>query len=206
MGVIKDSEDDLIWILEQLEELEIKKYEYIKMMYDLGYGKWYWDDIIVGDELLVCIIGLYSIVSFVIEWCVYLFIIWGGIYCFGMDMELFGFIKEMVGYENDLVMEKDNFEWIDGVYFGLFCGYLFLYFVCKIGMFWGYGYGVLMGVWIFDYLVGWVGEWGQVVYCNLFYCGLVFIGDSMVMIVIVEDKLVDVEGCNIIQVVCKMIN
>ncbi|MGC1506963.1 hypothetical protein FT643_15350 [Ketobacter sp. MCCC 1A13808] len=206
MGAIKDSEDDPIWTPEQLEELETKKYEYIKMMHDLGHGKRYWDDITVGDELPVRIIGPHSIASFATEWRAYLFTIWGGTHRPGMDMESFGFTKEMAGHENDPVMEKDNPEWTDGAYFGPSRGHLFPHFARKIGMPRGYGYGASMGAWILDYLAGWAGEWGQVVHCNSSYRGPAFTGDSTVMTATVEDKLVDAEGRNIIQVACKMTN
>jgi len=206
MGAIKDSEDDPIWTPEQLEELETKKYEYIKMMHDLGHGKRYWDDITVGDELPVRIIGPHSIASFTTEWRAYLFTIWGGTHRPGMDMESFGFTKEMAGHENDPVMEKDNPEWTDGAYFGPSRGHLFPHFARKIGMPRGYGYGASMGAWILDYLAGWAGEWGQVVHCNSSYRGPAFTGDSTVMTATVEDKLVDAEGRNIIQVACKMTN
>ncbi|RLP53377.1 MAG: hypothetical protein D6160_16380 [Ketobacter sp.] len=206
MGAIKDSEDDPIWTPEQLEELETKKYEYIKMMHDLGHGKRYWDDITVGDELPVRIIGPHSIASFATEWRAYLFTIWGGTHRPGMDMESFGFTKEMAGHENDPVMEKDNPEWTDGAYFGPSRGHLFPHFARKIGMPRGYGYGASMGAWILDYLAGWAGEWGQVVHCNSSYRGPAFTGDSTVMTATVEDKLVDAEGRNIIQVACKVTN
>lgn len=206
MGAIKDSEDDPVWTPEQLDELEDKKYEYIKMMHDLGHGKRYWDDVQVGDELPVRVIGPHSIASFATEWRAYLFTIWGGTHRPGMNMEDFGFTKEMAGHENDPVMERDNPEWTDGAYFGPSRGHLFPQFARKIGMPRGYGYGASMGAWILDYLNGWAGEWGQVVHCNSSYRGPAFTGDATIMTAKIIDKKVDEEGRNIVQMDCKMTN
>lgn len=206
MGAMKDSEEDPVWTPEQLEDLEIKKYDYIKMMHELGHGYRYWDDVAVGDELPVRIIGPHSIASFTTEWRAYLFTIWGGTHRPGMDMESFGFTKEMAGHENDPVMEKDNPEWTDGAYFGPSRGHLFPHFARKIGMPRGYGYGASMGAWILDYLNGWAGEWGQVVHCNSSYRGPAFTGDCTVMSATIVSKSTDEEGRNVVQVDCKMKN
>lgn len=204
MGAIKDSTEDPEWTEEQIAELEDKKYEYIKMMHDLGHGKRYWDDINVGDSLPVRIIGPHSIASFTTEWRAYLFTIWGGTHRPGMDMEALGFTKEMAGHENDPVMEKDNPEWTDGAYFGPSRGHLFPHFARKIGMPRGYGYGASMGAWILDYLNGWAGEWGQVVHCNSSYRGPAFTGDITIMSANVIEKYVDEDGRNVVQVDCKL--
>lgn len=206
MQAIKDSTEDPEWTSEQLEELETKKYEFIKMMHDLGHGKRYWDDVSVGNEIPVRIIGPHSIASFTTEWRAYLFTIWGGTHRPGMDMESMGFTKEMAGHENDPVMEKDNPEWTDGAYFGPSRGHLFPHFARKIGMPRGYGYGASMGAWILDYLNGWAGEWGQVVHCNSSYRGPAFTGDCTIMTATVIDKLVDADGRHIVQVDCVMKN
>lgn len=204
MGAIKDSTEDPEWTEEQIAELEDKKYEYIKMMHDLGHGKRYWDDINVGESLPVRVIGPHSIASFTTEWRAYLFTIWGGTHRPGMDMEALGFTKEMAGHENDPVMEKDNPEWTDGAYFGPSRGHLFPHFARKIGMPRGYGYGASMGAWILDYLNGWAGEWGQVVHCNSSYRGPAFTGDITIMSANVIEKYVDEDGRNVVQVDCKL--
>ncbi len=204
MGAIKDSTEDPEWTEEQIAELEDKKYEYIKMMHDLGHGKRYWDDINVGESLPVRVIGPHSIASFTTEWRAYLFTIWGGTHRPGMDMEALGFTKEMAGHENDPVMEKDNPEWTDGAYFGPSRGHLFPHFARKIGIPRGYGYGASMGAWILDYLNGWAGEWGQVVHCNSSYRGPAFTGDITIMSANVIEKYVDEDGRNVVQVDCKL--
>ena len=206
MGAMKDSEEDPEWSPEQLEALEVRKYEYIKMMHELGHGKRYWDDVQAGSELPVRVIGPHSIASFTTEWRAYLFTIWGSTHRPGVDMEALGFTKEMAGHENDPVMEKDNPEWTDGAYFGPSRGHLFPHYARKIGMPRGYGYGASMGAWILDYLNGWAGEWGQVVHCNSSYRGPAFTGDSTVMTGKIIDKTVDAEGRNIVQVDCRLSN
>ena len=47
MGSLKGTEDP-VWTREQLAELEEKKFDYVKTLHDLGHGKRYWDDIVVG--------------------------------------------------------------------------------------------------------------------------------------------------------------
>lgn len=206
MGAMKDSTEDPEWSAEQLEELEVQKYEYIKMMHELGHNKRYWDDVQVGGELPVRIIGPHSIASFTTEWRAYLFTVWGGTHRPGVDLEALGFTREMAGHENDPVMEKDNPELTDGAYYGPSRGHLFPYYARKIGMPRGYGYGASMGAWILDYLNGWAGEWGQVVHCNSSYRGPAFTGDCTIMKATIVDKLVDAEGRNIVQVDCKLTN
>lgn len=196
--------DDPVWTAEQLSELEDKKYEFIKMMHDLGHGKRYWDDVSVGDTLPVRVIGPHSVASFATEWRAYLFTIWGGTHRPGMDMEAMGFTKEFAGHENDPVMERDNPEWTDGAYYGPSRGHLFPEWARRIGMARGYGYGASMGAWILDYFSGWAGEWGQVVHCNSSYRGPAFTGDATFMTAEIVDKMVDDEGRHLIRVDCKM--
>lgn len=203
MGSMEASEDPE-WTDEELAALEDKKYEFIAMMHNLGHGKRYWDDVNVGDELPVRAIGPHSIASFATEWRAYLFTIWGGTHRPGIDMEALGFTKEMAGYENDPVMERDNPEWTDGAYFGPSRGHLFPRYARMIGMPRGYGYGASMGAWILDYLAGWAGEWGQVVHCNSSYRGPALTGDATFMTASIIDKMVDEEGRNLVQVDCKL--
>jgi len=205
MGSMEASEDPE-WTDDELAALEDKKYEFIAMMHNLGHSKRYWDDVNVGDELPVRVIGPHSIASFASEWRAYLFTIWGGTHRPGIDMEALGFTKEMAGYENDPVMERDNPEWTDGAYFGPSRGHLFPRFARMIGMPRGYGYGASMGAWILDYLAGWAGEWGQVVHCNSSYRGPALTGDATYMTATIVDKMVDEEGRNLVQVDCKMTN
>ena len=206
MGAMSDKSEDPEWSKEQLKALEDQKYEYIKMMHELGHGKRYWDDVVEGSDLPVRVIGPHSIASFTTEWRAYIFTIWGTAHRPGYDLEGMGFTEEMAGYENDPVMEKDNPEWTDGAYFGPSRGHLFPEFARKIGMPRGYGYGASMGAWILDYLSGWAGEWGQVVHCNSSYRGPAFTGDATIMTGKILEKAVDDEGRNIVQVECKLAN
>ncbi len=199
-----DNADDPVWTETELKALEDKKYEYIKMMHELGHGKRYWEDVTIGDELPLRVIGPHSVASFATEWRAYLFTIWGGTHRPGMDMEAMGFTEEFAGHENDPVMEKDNPEWTDGAYYGPSRGHLFPEWARKIGMARGYGYGASMGAWLLDYFAGWAGEWGQVVHCNSSYRGPAFTGDATFFTASVVDKMVDEEGRNLVQVDCKM--
>lgn len=206
MGSIDGDEEDPVWSDEELADLQERKFEFIKMMHDLGHGKRYWDDVNVGDELPVRIIGPHSVASFATEWRAYLFTIWGGTHRPGLDMEALGFTKEMAGHENDPVMERENPELTDGAYFGPSRGHLFPRYARKIGMPRGYGYGASMGAWILDYMAGWAGEWGQVIHCNSAYRGPAFTGDATFLTASVVDKMVDEEGRHVVQLDCKMKN
>lgn len=201
-----DATDDPLWTDQELAEVQTKKYEFIKAMHDLGHGKRYWDDIAVGDELPVRVLGPHSVASFTTEWRAYLFTIWGGTHRPGLDMAAMGFTEEFAGHENDPVMERDNPELTDGAYFGPSRGHLFPEWAQRVGMPRGYGYGASMGAWVLDYLGGWAGEWGQVLHCNSSYRSPAFTGDTTVMTASVIDKLTDEEGRDVIQVDCKMSN
>lgn len=205
MGAM-DATEDPEWTDAEIEELEAKKYEYIKMMHDLGHGKRYWDDVAVDSELPVRVIGPHSLASFATEWRAYLFTIWGGTHRPGIDMEALGFTKEMAGHENDPVMERDNPELTDGAYYGPSRGHLFTRWARFIGMPRPYGYGASMGAWILDYLAGWAGEWGQVVHCNSSYRGPAFTGDATFMTGKVIDRMVDDEGRHVVQIDVRMTN
>lgn len=205
MGAM-DATEDPLWTEQELKDLEDKKYEFIKMMHELGHGKRYWDDIEVGDELPVRVIGPHSLASFATEWRAYLFTIWGGTHRPGMDMAAMGFTEEFAGHENDPVMERDNPEWTDGAYFGPSRGHLFPEWARKVGMPRGYGYGASMGAWVLDYLAGWAGEWGMVVHSKASYRGPAFTGDATYQTAKVIDKTIDDEGRRLVQVDSTMAN
>lgn len=202
-----DATEDPEWSDDELNKLEDQKFEWIKMLHDLGHGKRYWDDVNVGDQLPTRIIGPHSIASFTTEWRAYLFTIWCGVHRrTDLDMEALGFTPEMAGKEQDPVHEKINPEQTDGAYVGPSRGHLFPRWARYIGMPRSYGYGASMGAWILDYFGGWAGEWGQVVHSNCSYRGPAFTGDITIMNAEVIDKMTDEEGRNLVQVDFKMKN
>lgn len=205
MSALDDTEDP-VWTEGQLADIAAQKYDYVKMMHDLGHQKRYWEDVSVGDKLPARVIGPHSIASLTTEWRAYLFTIWGGTHRPGMDMAAMGFTEEFAGHENDPVMERDNPELTDGAYFGPSRGHLFPEWARRVGMPRAYGYGASMGAWITDYLAGWAGEWGQVVHCNSAYRGPAFSGDITLLNAEVIDSLTDDEGRKLIQVDVKMNN
>ena len=199
--------DDPEWTDEQLAKLEDEKFSWIRMMHDLGHGKRYWDDVIVGDKLPPRIIGPHSIASFTTEWRSYLFTIWCGVHRrTDLDMVALGFTDDMAGKEQDPVLEKENPELTDGAYIGPSRGHLFPRWARHVGMPRGYGYGASMGAWILDYFGGWAGEWGQVVHSNCSYRGPAFTGDITIMNADVVDKMVDEKGRNLVQADFRMSN
>jgi N-terminal half of MaoC dehydratase len=203
VGATEDPE----WTDAQLAELEDKKFEYIKMMHDLGHSKRYWNDVNVGDELPTRILGVHSIASFATEWRAYIFTIWGGMRRrTDINLEELGFTADMAGKESDGELEKVNPEQTDGAYIGPSRGHLFPRWARTIGMPRAYGYGASMGAWITDYFAGWAGEWGMVVHSAANYRGPALSGDITVMTGTVLGKEIDDEGRHIIQVECRMAN
>lgn len=202
-----DATEDPEWTDEELANLEERKYDWIKMLHELGHGKRYWDDVKVGDKLPTRIIGPHSIASFTTEWRAYLFTTWCGVKRrTDLDIEALGFVGDMAGKEQDPVLELDNPEQTDGAYIGPSRGHLFPRYARQVGMPRGYGYGASMGAWILDYFGGWAGEWGQIVHSNCSYRGPSFTGDITIMDAEVIDKMVDEEGRNLVQVDFKMVN
>jgi hypothetical protein len=206
MGSLKAS-DDPEWTDAELADLENKKFEWIKMMHELGHGKRYWDSVNVGDKLPTRVFGPHSIVSFTTEWRAYLFTLWAGVHRrTDLDIEALGFTGDMAGKEQDPILEKENPELTDGAYIGPSRGHLFPRWARYIGMPRGYGYGASMGAWILDYFCGWAGEWGTVVHSNCNYRGPAFTGDITIMNADVIGKSVDDQGRPVVQVDFKMTN
>lgn len=206
MGAMTATEEPE-WSDEQIAELEDRKFEWIKMLHDLGHGKRFWEDVSPGEQLPTRLFGPHSIASFTTEWRAYLFTIWGGTHRrTDLDLLALGYEPDMAGHENDPVMERENPELTDGAYYGPSRGHLFPRWARHIGMPRPYGYGASMGSWILDYLAGWAGEWGNVVHANCFYRGPAFTGDITVMNAEIIDKTIDEAGRHIIQVDCKMKN
>jgi acyl dehydratase len=199
--------EDPEWTDAELEELEGKKYEYVKSLHNLGHGERWWNDVEVGDKLPTRVIGPHSVASFTTEWRAYLFTIWCGmIRRTDLDMEALGFTGPMAGKEQDPALEIENPELTDGAYIGPSRGHLFPRWARYIGMPRSYGYGASMGAWILDYVAGWAGEWGSVVHSNATYRGPAFAGDITIMEASITDKLVDSEDRAIVQADCKMQN
>ncbi len=199
--------DDPEWSDKELTELEDRKYEWIRMLHDLGHDKRYWDDVEVGSELPVRVIGPHSIASFTTEWRAYLFTLWCGVRRRSdLDIEALGFVGDMAGKEQDPMLELDNPELTDGAYIGPSRGHLFPRWARLIGMPRAYGYGASMGAWILDYFSGWAGEWGAIVHSDCKYRGPAFSGDITIMQARVVDRLVDDEGRNLVRVDFRMTN
>jgi hypothetical protein len=204
MGSLTATEDPE-WTDAQLADLEKQKFEYIKMMHDLGHGKRYWDDVKVGDKLPARVFGPHTIASLTTEWRSYLFTIWCGVHRrTDLDIEALGFTADMAGKEQDPVMEKENPELTDGAYIGPSRGHLFPRWARYVGMPRAYGYGASMGAWILDYLSGWAGEWGMVVHSNCAYRGPAFTGDITIFNATVIDKSIDEKKRPVVQVDFKM--
>lgn len=199
--------EDPEWSDDDLALLEDQKFEWIKMLHDLGHGKRYWEDVNIGDKLPTRIIGPHSIASFTTEWRAYLFTLWCGVKRrTDLDIEALGFTGDMAGKEQDPVLELENPEMTDGAYIGPSRGHLFPRYARQVGMPRGYGYGASMGAWILDYFSGWAGEWGMVVHSNCSYRAPSLTGDISAMNAVVVDKLIDEEGRSLVQVDFKMTN
>jgi acyl dehydratase len=199
--------EDPAWSDDELEQVEARKLEYIRMLQTLGHGKRYWHEVQVGDKLPVRVFGPHSIASLTTEWRAYLFTTWGTTHrADDIDSAKLGFVKEMSGREGDPVLERENPELTDGAYIGPSRGHLFPRWARFIGMPRGYGYGASMGAWILDYVAGWAGEWGRIVHSKCQYRGPAFTGDITIMTGEVIDKTTDSQGRAIAQLSCTMSN
>ncbi len=201
-----DEFDEPEWTDAEIETLEERKFTWIQMLHDLGHKERWWDDVNIGDALPERVFGPHTVASMATEWRAFLFSIWGTLDRREINLEDFGFSKEMAGHENDPIMERINPELTDGAYYGASRGHMFPKYARKIGMPRAYGYGASMGAWIIDYFAGWAGEWGQVVHSNCSYRGPALAGDITIMNGTILDKFVDDEGRHVVQVDCKMTN
>lgn len=197
--------DEPQWTDQQLIELEERKFEWIKMLHDLGHGKRLLGSVQVGDKLPTRIFGPHTIPSLTTEWRSYTMTVWGAMRR-RTDMVDPGWIGDMAGKEMDREWEKLNPEQTDGAYIGPSRGHLFPRYARQIGMPRAYGYGASMGAWMLDYLAGWAGEYGFVTHCNSQYRGPAFVGDITLMDGEVTEITTDDESRKVIKVKCVMAN
>jgi len=201
------AQDEPEWSDDALEELEARKYAWIKMLHDLGHSPRYWDDANKGDALAERVFGPHSIVSFTTEWRAYTFTQWGSMHRrTDLNMAELGFTGPMAGPEQDPVEERNNPENTDGAYIGPSRGHLFPRWARYIGMPRGYGYGASMGAWITDYFAGWAGEWGTIRHSKANYRGPALTGDITIMTGTILDKYIDQDGRHMVAVDCRMAN
>jgi hypothetical protein len=206
-NVPTEGHDDPVWTDRELEELEERKFEWIRMLHDLGHDRRWWDDVAIGDELPQRVFGPHSIVSFTTEWRAFTFALWGGTHRrTDLDQAGLGFVKEMAGPEQDPVIEAINPEQTDGAYIGPSRGHLFPRWARFIGMPRGYGYGASMGAWLTDYFAGWAGEWGMVLHSNCNYRSPALTGDITIQSGSIVGKTIDTEGRATVEVECRMTN
>lgn len=199
--------EDPVWTDEELEELEVRKYSWIRMLHDLGHSPRYWDEVVVNAALPERVFGPHSIVSFTTEWRAYTFTQWGSMHRrTDLNMAELGFVGPMAGPEQDPVEEANNPENTDGAYIGPSRGHLFPRWARYIGMPRGYGYGASMGAWITDYFSGWASEWGMVRHSVANYRSPALTGDITIMTGTILDKYVDANGRHMVAVDCRMTN
>ena len=179
-GNTPEGADDPEWSDDELEALEVRKFQWIKMLHDLGHNPRYWDSVVVGEALPERVFGPHSIVSFATEWRAYPMTTWGATAKGPTTVraEELGYTKEMAGFEGDRRMERVNPELTDGAYYGPSRGHLQPRWAQHVGMPRGYGYGASMGAWIIDFVAAWAGEWGSVVHSSAQYRNPAFTGDA----------------------------
>ncbi|TAK99459.1 MAG: hypothetical protein EPO08_16410 [Rhodospirillaceae bacterium] len=195
------------WTDEQIEALEDRKFQWIKMLHDLGHGKRYWDDVNVGDKLPERVIGPHSLVTLTTEYRAQIQNTWGAMRRrTDLDILALGYVKEMAGKEMDGEMEKVNPELTDGAYIGPSRGHLSNRWARFIGMPRAYGYGISIGAWIIDYFAGWAGEWGMVLHVNSLYRSPSLTGDISIMNGTILGKEIDKQGRKLVRVDCAITN
>ncbi len=188
------------WSDEEMDAFDARRFQWVKMLRDLGHKERWWDDVAIGDHLPERLYGPHSVASFATEWRAYIVNTWGTMNLRKNDLEALGFTPEMAGFENDPDMMLDNSFLTDGAYYGPSRGHLFPRYARRIGMPRGYGYGASMGSWVTDYLSGWAGEHGMVVHSTANYRGPALTGDVTIQTAEVMDKLIDHEGRHVVQV------
>ena len=192
--------DEPEWSDAEMDAFDSRRFNWVKMLRELGHKERWWDDVAVGDMLPERLFGPHSVASFTTEWRAYLVNNWGTMNLRKQDLEGLGFTAEMAGFENDPDMMLTNTFLVDGAYYGPSRGHLFPKFARRIGMPRGYGYGASMGSWVTDYLTGWAGEHGMVVHSTANYRGPALTGDATIQTAEVVDKLVDEQGRHLVQV------
>lgn len=199
-NVDKTQLQESLWNTEEMGKLEKRRFEWIKMLHDLGHGQRWWNDVNVGDALPERVFGPHSIASFTTEWRAFLVNTWGTTNLRKQDLAGVGFTEEMAGLENDPDMQLIEPQMTDGAYIGPSRGHLFPEMARTIGMPRSYGYGATMGAWTTDYLAGWAGEWGLVVHTVANFRSPALSGDITIQSGEVIDKLVDDKGRHLVQV------
>jgi hypothetical protein len=169
-----DDGEDPTWTIQQIEEIEKQKFEYIRSVLDLGHGRR--QLVKVGDRLPTRPIGPHTIMSFTTEWRAYLMTVWGAFQDDGGPSSLHeaGWLPEM---SRDLAGAKVDPTLGDGLYHGPSRGHVQAQYAQLIGMPRGYGYGATMGAWVLDYLGNWLGEWGDILHSKMTYRSPAFTGD-----------------------------
>jgi acyl dehydratase len=168
------------WADEELAELDERKQAFIEQIQQLRHDKRLFSSVEVGQRLAEHVLGPHSLASFTTEWRAYPMTVWGGMKTGPTTVSALdlGYTKEMAGYEGDRRMERINPELTDGAYYGPSRGHLQPRWARHVGMARGYGYGASMGAWILDYVAGWAGEWGEIVYSRAQYRNPAFTGDA----------------------------
>ncbi len=192
--------DEPEWSDEDMDVFDQRRFQWVRMLRDLGHKERWWDDVNIGEQLTERLFGPHSVASFTTEWRAYLVNNWGTMDLRKNDLEALGFTREMAGFENDPDMLLDNTFLTDGAYYGPSRGHLFPRYARRIGMPRGYGYGASMGSWVTDFLAGWAGEHGMVVHSTANYRGPALTGDVTIQTAEVVDKLVDADGRHLVQV------
>jgi N-terminal half of MaoC dehydratase len=205
-SVNMDDAEETLWSDDEIAKLEDRKFQWIRMLHDLGHKERWWDDVNVGDQLPERVFGPHSVASFTTEWRAYIVNTWGTINLRKLDLLALGFTPEMAGWENDPDVQRVNPELTDGAYYGPSRGHLFPRWARKIGMPRAYGYGASMGAWVTDFLTGWAGEHGLIIHSVANYRGPALSGDITVQTAEVVNKLVDAEGRHVVEVKHKMAN
>ena len=162
------------WSLEQVEEIEKQKFEYIRSIRDLGHQPRV--GVKEGDRLPTRPIGPHTIPSFTTEWRAYLMTVWNAFADDGGPSSLMdaGWLPEM---SRDLEGAKVDPALGDGLYHGPSRGHVQQQYAQLIGLPRAYGYGATMGAWSLDFVSNWIGEWGDILHSNMSYRSPAFEGD-----------------------------
>jgi acyl dehydratase len=194
------------WSDEDLAVVEARKFQWTKMLDELGHGKRWWDDVRIGDRLPERVLGPHTIVSFATEHRAFLMNLWEAMGRRPDELSPAALGFAMPGPKVSADMLRLDLELTDSAYYGPARGHLFPQWARYIGMPRAYGYGASMGAWVTDYLAGWAGEWGMVVHSIVQYQGPSLVGDLTIVTGEIIDKMVQDDGRTLVQVECRLTN
>ena len=171
---MQSAETEPDWDDEALAGIEEERRAYYESFHDHVVRKY--EDVTVGENLPLGVIGPHSVQTLTTEWRAYLCNTWGAFEDDGLPTSTndSGWLPEMT---RDMPATKLDPAKNDGLYNGASRGHVNLRYAKLIGMPRQYGYGASMGTYVLDYVANWAGEYGTIREADMRYSYPVLVGD-----------------------------